>query len=267
MVIDGFSKYLFATPLKRKTTEATIEGFKKIFRETTRRPDRLQSDAGREYLSTKFQAFMKSKGIVYFTSKNPDTKACLVERVIRTIKSKIFKYLTYKDTLRYIDVLDDIVSSYNNTFHRSISMKPVDVNDTNIVQVYENIRKSQKLTTTRKKKTPKLQVGDYVRITKDKNIFAKGYLPNWTEEVFKIKSIALRDPIVYYLVDLSGEDIEGSFYEPEVQKVLFDEGAAKVIERIIKERYKGKKLQYLVKFRGYPKSFNLWVDADSISSK
>lgn len=254
---------MFLDPLKAKTTEAIIAGFKRVFKKTTRRPDILRTDKGGEYNSRKFRKFMKENDINYSTTQNPDIKCSIAERSIRTIKQKLFKYLAYKKTSRYIDVLDDVVHSYNNSYHTTIRMAPIDVNDTNILQVYRNIRESQKIPV--KKKRAKLKVGDYVRITKTKGVFEKGYMPAWSSEIFKVKSIAKRNPIVYYLQDLAGEEIIGTFYELEVQKVKFDEGAARAIEEIIKQRTRGKTIQYYVKWQSYPSSFNSWIDAKSVT--
>lgn len=178
---------------------------------------------------------MKDNDIIFNTTRNSDIKCSIAERVIRTIKEKIFKYLTYANSFRYVDVLDDIVGAYNNTYHRNIKMTPNEVNDKNILQVYRNIRESQKLV-PKKKLRVKLKVGDYVRITRSKNVFEKGYQCNWTEEVFRVKSVVKRTPIVYRLADLQNEDIEGTFYEQEIQKVIYDEGAVRAIEKIIKQR-------------------------------
>lgn len=264
VTIDCFSKYVFAEPLKRKTTEAIIAAVKKIFARTERRPDRMQTDKGGEYDSRKFKKFMKDNGIIFNTTKNPDTKCSIGERVIRTLKTKIFKYLTYANTFNYMNVLDDVVKSYNNSYHRTIKMAPSEVNDKNILQVYRNITESQKVPV--KSKRPKIKVGDYVRISKYKNVFAKGYAENWTEEIFKVRSIVKRKPIVYYLIDLEGEEIDGAYYEAEVQKVQFDEHAARAVEDIIKEKRVGKSIQYLVKWRGFPDKFNSWVDSKTLVS-
>lgn len=253
-------------PLKRKTTQATIAAFKRIFKKTIRRPYQLRTDKGREFNSGEFRKFMKENDIIYSTSQNPDVKCSIAERCIRTIKGRLFKYLSYKNTYRYVDVLSDLVTSYNNTYHKTIKMTPSQVNDTNIIEVYNNISDSQIIRTGRYKKKPKLKVGDYVRITKGKGQFEKGYISNYTQEVFKVKSISFRDPIVYHLVDLAGEEIEGTFYELEVQKVNFDEGAERAIEMIIKEKGRGKSLQYYVKWLGYPVKFNSWIDAKTVKS-
>lgn len=249
VVIDCFSKFMFVEPLKRKTTESVIEAFKKILERSKIRPVRTQSDQGKEFTSGKFRKFMKDNGIIYNTTNNPDTKAAICERSIRSLKSRIFKYLTHTNSLTFIDKLDDFVKAYNSSYHSTIKMAPIDVNDRNILQVYENITDSQRLPKKNKKKRSKVKVGDYVRISKFKNVFAKGYLKNYTEEVFKVKVVVRRNPIVYRLVDLNNEEIKGIFYEPEVQKLIFDETAARAIEKIIKQKGKGKNLQYLVRWR------------------
>lgn len=269
VVIDCFSKFIFVEPLKRKTTEAIIAAFKKIFLRSDVKCERLQTDKGGEYDSKKFRDFMKLNDIKFNVTNNPDTKAANAERVIKTLKGKIFKYLYYANTFRFINVLDDIVNSYNNSYHRSIKMTPREVNDKNILQVYRNIKESQMSNVKRKlkrKKKPKFKIGEYVRITREKHIFEKGFTANFTEEIFRIKSIALRTPVVYYIEDLAGEEISGTFYEPELRKVIYDEGAARAIEKIIKQRGRGKNLQYFVKFRGYPSKFNTWVKSSAITS-
>lgn len=251
-------------PLKRKTTSAITAAFKRIFTKTTRRPVHVRTDKGGEFNSREFRKFMKENDIIYSTTQNPDIKCSIAERCIRTIKTKLFKYLSYNNTFRYIDVLDDVVHAYNNTYHNTIKMTPSEVNDKNILEVYSNMKESQHIPA--KKKKPKLKVGDYIRITKTKGVFEKGFLPNFTQEVFKVKSIAKRNPIVYYIEDLKGEEIEGTFYEMEVQKIKFDEGAVRAIEKIIKQRKVGKNIQYFVKWSGYGSKFNSWIDAKTVTS-
>lgn len=216
---------MFVEPLQCKTTDVVIEAFKKIFERTTLRPERIQSDPGGEFKSAKFKKFMKGHGIIYNTTRNPDTKASICERSIRTLKGRITKYLNHINSFRYIDKSDDFVNAYNNSYHRSIRMAPSVVNDCNILQVYKNIRLAQRI--PKKKRRAKVKVGDYVRISKEKLIFSKGYDPSWTLEVFRVKTIVKRNPIVYRLIDLQGEEIKGTFYETEVQKIIFDEDAAR----------------------------------------
>ena len=108
----------------------------------------------------------------------------------------------------YIDKLNDIVNEYNNTYHRTIKMKPVDVKDNAYID-------SSKETND---KDPKFKVGDHVRTSKHKNIFAKGCTPNWFEEVFVVKEVKNTVPWTFVINDLNGEEIIGTFYEKELQK-------------------------------------------------
>ena len=143
----------------------------------------------------------------------------------------------------YSDVLDDIVDKYNNTIHKTIKMKPIDVTGDSYAKYNENSNK----------KDPKFKVGDHVRISKYKNIFAKGYTPNWSEEIFVISKIKNTVPWTYVINDLNGEETIGSFYEKELQKTSQKECR---IEKVI--RTKGDKLY--VKWKRYDSHFNSWID-------
>ena len=147
----------------------------------------------------------------------------------------------------YIDKLDDIVDEYDNTYHRTIKMKLIDVNDDTYIHSEEEVND----------KDPKFKVGDHVRISKYKNIFAKGYTPNWSEEVFVISKIKNTVPWTYVINDLNGEEIIGTFYEKELQKTNQKEFR---IEKVIKR--KGDKLY--VKWKGYDNSFNSWIDKEDV---
>ena len=143
----------------------------------------------------------------------------------------------------YIDKLNEIVGEYNNTYHRTIKMKPADVKDDTYFDFDKEVNN----------KDPKFKVGDHVRISKYKNVFPKGYTPNWSEEVFVVSKIKNTVPWTYVINDLNGEEITGTFYEKELQKTNQKEFT---IERVIKR--KGDKL--CVKWKGYDNSFNSWID-------
>ena len=135
-------------------------------------------------------------------------KSGVVERFIGTLKNKIYKHMTAISKNVYFDVLDDIVDEYNNTYHKTIKMKPVDVGDDSFAKYNEESNE----------KDPKFKAGDHVRISKFKNVFAKGYTPNWSEKILIIKKIKNTVPWTYVISDSNGEDIVGSFYEKELQK-------------------------------------------------
>ena len=180
-------------------------------------------------------------------STHNEGKSVFVERFITTLKSKIYKYITSISKNVYIDKLDDIVDEYNNTYHTTIKMKPIDVKDNTYINTSKEINNTD----------PKFKVGDYVRISKYKNIFAKRYMPNWSEEVFIIKKVKNTIPWTYVINDLNGEEIIGTFCEKGLQKTNQEEFR---IEKVI--RRKGHKLY--VKWKGYDNSFNSWIDKKDI---
>ena len=170
-------------------------------------------------------------------------KSVVAERFVRTLKNKIYKHMIAISKNVCFDVLDNFVDKYNNTYHRTIQMKPVDVGDDSFAEYNEESNE----------KDPKFKIGDYVRVSKYKNIFAKGNTPNWSEEVFIIKRIENTVSWTYAISDLNGEEIVGSFYEKELQKT--DQQRFR-IEKVIKR--KGNK--FYVKWKGYNNSFNSWTD-------
>lgn len=212
--IDVFSKHAWAVPLKDKSGKSVRSALENILLE--RKPRKIQTDKGREFLNKDVQNLLKENDIKYFNSNNPETKASVVERFNRTLKNRIYRYLTYKQTFKYIDVLEDILNSYNSSYHRSIKMSPDDVTYENEKDVWHNLY-SDTLKTI--KKLYKFNVDDYVRISIERVPFRKGYKRGWTEEVFVITKRHSRNPPVYNIRDLEGEDIEGTFYEKELQKI------------------------------------------------
>lgn len=249
--IDILSKYAWAVPLKDKKSKTVISAFEIIFSE--RIPVYLQTDAGKEFTNNLFQNFLKSKSIYFFTTHNT-TKASVVERFNRTLKTKMYKYFTEMNTKRYIDTIAKLMESYNRTWHRSIKMEPVAVTVDNQNQVRETLYGHD----TKNTAEPQFKLGDTVRVSKSKLRFEKGYEQNWTREIFTISRIINRDPIVYKLKDLADEEIEGTFYNEELQKIT-DSGYYPV-EKVLKTRTRNGKIEYFAKFQGYPEKFNSWVD-------
>src|SRR3989441_1709806 len=246
--IDCFSRYAWAVPLKNKRADSVTEAFASLIDD--RRPTYVQSDKGSEFLNSTFQSFLSSNGIRFYTSENDDIKCALVERFNRTLKTRMWRYFTYSNSLRYVDVLPLLIKSYNATKHGSIKMAPSSVT----IHNESELRKR----TVRSKVKPSLHVGDWVRISETRRAFKKGYLSSWTRELFKIVGIHSTDPPTYSINDYSGEPIRGKFYEQELQKVAPDDVFK--IEKVIKTRKKHGKTEYLVRWLGYPPKFDSWVD-------
>ena len=234
-VIDLFSKYGFVAPLKDKKGISIVNAFQSIW-----------VDKGSQFYNASFKKWLKDNDIVMYSTNN-EGKSVVAERFIRTLKSKIYNYMTSISKNVYIDKLNAIVNKYNNTYHTTIKMKPIDVKDNTYINTNKEINY----------KDPKFKVGDYVRISKYKNIFAKGYMPSWSEEVFVVHKIKNTVPWTYVINDLNGEEITGTFYENELQKTNQKEFR---IEKVIKQ--KGDKL--FVKWKGYNNSFNSWINKNDI---
>ena len=234
-VIDIFSKYAWVVPLKDKKGISIVKAFQSILKQSNRKSNIIWIDKGSEFCNAYFKKWLRDNNTVMYSTHN-EGKSVVAERFIRTFKSEIYKYMTsiYKNV--YIDKLDDIVDEYNNTYHTTIKMKSADVKDNTYINADKEINN----------KDPKFKVGGHVRISKYKNIFAKGYMPNWSEEAFVIKKV---ENTVPWFCDLNGEEITGTFYEKELQKTNQEEFR---IEKVI--RRKGDKLY--VKWKGYNDSFN-----------
>ena len=245
LVIDTFSKYGWIVPLKNKKAQTIVKALKEIFKESGRRPDKLWTDKGTEFFNKDV------RDLVYLYATENEEKSSIAERWIRTMKENMFKYFTDNNTNKYIDVLPDLVEDYNNTVHSSTKFTPVEASKKeNEFKVWRNLYPDLYKTS---RLNPKFSEGDKVRITKKKGVLEKGYTARWTEEIFTIKKIRETNPITYIIEDLQGEEIKGTFYEPELQKT---EQQIYRIEKVI-EKEKGKSF---VKWKGYPDKFNSWVD-------
>ena len=174
--IDLFSKYAWVVPLKDKTGVRIVNAFQKILDSSKRKPNKIWVDQGSGFYNNLSKTFLKENNIEMYSTCNEE-KSAVAERFIKTLKNKIFKHMTAVSKNVYFDVLDDIVDNYNNTFHRIIGMKPIDVKFDSYTEY--NVDSDEK--------DPKFEVGDHVRISKYKNIFAKRYTPNWSEELLVVK--------------------------------------------------------------------------------
>lgn len=264
-VIDLFSKYAWALPLKSKKAEDVIQAFHVILKE--RQPLKVQSDKGTEFVNEKFKTYLKRKGIKFYTTNQPGVKAAVVERFNRTLKDRMYKYFSKYNTYNYVRVLPKLLQSYNNRVHSSIGMPPSKVNVSNAFQVAQKLAQTRGRLLRKRMGSTKaaFEVGDQVRISKERTPFAKGYTPNYSTEVFRIKAIVqgLKVP-TYQLEDLNGEEIKGTFYREELVRVRLADNTEFQIDNILKRRGKGKKLEYFVKWKGYGDDFNSWIPASTV---
>ena len=203
--IDLYSKYAFVVPLKDKKGISVTNGFNKIIKQSGKKPNKIWVDQGSEFYNHIFKRWLSRNNIIMYSSS-----VRVAERFIRTLKNKLYKHMTATGKNVYYDFLDGIVNEYNNTKHNTIKMKPKDVENNNKrVYIDEHIEKHSRF-----------KVGDRVRTSKSKNIFAKGYTPNWSREIFIVDKINDTVPYTYNIKDLNGEEIIGSFYDRELQKSI-----------------------------------------------
>ena len=195
---------------------SNVNPFQNILKESDRKPNKIWVDKGSEFYSNSFKKWLKDNDIKMHGIDN-EGKSVIAERFIRTLKTKIYKYMTSVSKNRYLDKLDDIVGEYNNRYHRTVKMKPVDVKDNTYIDFKKEVND----------KDPKFKVGDHVRVSNYKNIFAKRYTPNWSEENFVICKIKNTVLWTYVIIDLNGEEI----IEKELQKTNQQFRIEKVIKR------------------------------------
>ena len=217
-VIDVFSKYLHIVPLRAKTGVAVSSAFLSILakysKPVRRRLVWLWTDEGKYFLNGTFQALLRKEGIQFQFCRELNVKCAIVERSHRTIRDKLYKYMSYKNTYRYIDVLRLFVRGYNDTFHSATGMAPSKVTEADILAIWNKMRTRHSAI---RSAIVLHSVGQHVRISKEKLKFTKGGEQKYTTEIFRLSKVIRRiSRPVYELQDLLGKHIEGQFYAEEL---------------------------------------------------
>lgn len=250
-VIDTFSKFAWCEALKTKTATDVSMAFEKIL-QRGRIPKNLQTDDGKEFFNTDFKKLMQKYSINHYSTYSV-LKASIVERFNRTLKSLMWKEFSYNGNYLWIDVYRELVKQYNKTPHRTIKMAPIQVNSSNEKALLQSAYNHLKIF-----RRQNFRVGDHVRISKYKHQFEKGYTPNWTTEIFKIRTIRITNPATYLLEDYEGNPIQGCFYKEELLPTKYPN--TYLVEKILKT--KGNKV--LVKWLGFSDKHNSWIDKNHI---
>ena len=219
-------------------------------------PHQLQTDKGKEFYNTLLSKWLRDKGIRHFSIQG-DVKAGLVERFNRTLKGRMYRYFTTANTLKYIDVVQDLVEGYNGTPHRSMGMAPRDVTPENDDNVWMKLYGGK-----HKLKIPAFATGDRVRLAQKTRPFKKGYLPGWTEEVFVVRHVIPGKIPTHKIEEFVGTSVEGTFYEEELQKVSLNDESLFRIEKVLRRR--GNRLY--VQWKGWPSKYNSWVNRKDVQS-
>jgi hypothetical protein len=220
--IDVFSKYAWAIPIKDKEAKSCKIALEHILKTSGRIPSYIYLDNGKEFLGV-FKKFCDERKIRIFPTKSP-LKASIIERFNRTLKEKMWRVFTHNSLKKikfpknYTSFIQNLVNSYNNSYHRTIKMKPSQVSNENREKIYKNLYNDQI-----EKINFKFSIGEYVRISEEKKIFSKGYTANWSEDIYIIKNRIPTSPPRYLIKDLEGNNYPNKFYSEELQKVLYEE--------------------------------------------
>ena len=258
-VLDCFSKYAWSVPLKDKKGETVLDAFKYIVETSKRKPMYIWVDEGKEFYNKDMTAWLKDKNITRY-STHGEHKSAIAERFNRTLKERMWGRFTAENTRNWIDMLDELLSQYNNSYHITIRMRPVDASKKeNESEIWENLFRDEE----HARKSYKFKVGDTVRISRIKGIFEHGFLPNWSEQIYKIHEINNSIPETYILKDLQGEIIVGSFYNEELQKTSQEVFR---IEKVIRKKNINGIEHGLVKWIGYSDKFNEWLPVSKLQN-
>ena len=251
--IDIFSKVAYAYPIKSKKIQDIKPCFEKIFEKN--KPKFIWSDKEPAFFSKEMQQFFKNNNVkIYHT--NSHLKAVIIERFNRSLRELMMKHFTKNNNTVWYNILPKLIKIYNNRYHSTIKMKPIEVNKSNEKYIKENEYTYNKTT-----KIPKFKIGDLVRISlKTRKIFDKPSANiKWSEELFKIHSINKSNVITYKIKDMNNEIIDGIFYQQELQKSK-NTSEVYIIEKIIRKN----KNKYLINWRNYSNDFDSWIDKDDI---
>lgn len=253
-VIDIFSKKAYARPLKTKTGREVTVAMESVLDSINRRVKNLHVDMGREFYNAEMSKLLNQRQInrySTFTTK----KAAIVERFNRTLKKKIYQQFSLNGNYKWVNILPDLIRGYNTTRHRTINMPPNDVDSDYEQELLDTVYNFKRII---KPKIVKFRVGDKIRLSKYKHVFEKGYLPSWTTEIFTIRKIQCTDPVTYLLDDWAGNEIKGSVYAEEMQKVKHPD--IYLVEKILRKK-NGK---VYVKWLGFDNSFNSWINENDV---
>lgn len=258
VAIDLLSRYCWLRPLKSKNGQQVKAAFADIFRADNRHPSRLRTDRGKEFYNKNVRDLLAETDVHHFSTSSV-VKAGYSERLISTLKRRIYRYLYAHQTFRYIDDLQHIASSYNHTVHGTTKVTPASVTKDNDLELY--MRLYMPYVNKIARQTPKFSfsVGDLVRKAYKKGPFSRSYHENFSEQLYKITFCIASTPPRYQLVDGLGNSEKGSFYAHQLVKVPKDDQREFKIEEVIKYRKSGKKKEALVKWYGHDHRHSSWI--------
>ncbi|KAL3109437.1 hypothetical protein niasHT_015282 [Heterodera trifolii] len=253
LAVDVLSRRMFGSPVKSKRPADVKRAFEEVFGQMPKLPETLYTDRGLEFVAKPMKEFFAENGIKKYETSSKK-KAAVAERAIRTLKTRLYKYFSAKNTSAWVDVLPKFLSAINNSVCRATGLRPNEISDVNAREVWKRVYGEGLVPAD---KRPKIKAGETVRIPEPKHIFEKGYIPNYSDHVYTVDEARSTKPQHYLLKDYYGTKLKRKFYLPELTKVQVDENTMYRIEKKYKERMRDGKKEILVKFIGFPEKY--WV--------
>lgn len=261
--IECLSRMLFVVPSKGKNPQNMKDAFDRLLALLPAPVWKIFSDRGNEFKAREMKEYFKSKDILKYEGYSTDVKSSMAERAIQSIKGRLYKYFSEKHTLNWVEAIPKIVDGLNHCKCRTTGMRPVDVNKDNWEQLFERLY-ARDLRPTKKTNDPRLRAGDDVRIASEKGKFDKGYLPRYSDEIFKIKRRLSTRPNTFDVEDQKGEKMLGKFYAQHLARTKGVDETTHRIAKVHRRRTNDGKKEFLVSFMGHSPSIKVWLTEDQL---
>ena len=268
LAIDILSKFVCTVPLRTTTGQEMVQALKRMFA-SGQKPTHIRIDQGTEYVNRNVKTLLKNEGVVFFVTHNV-VKASYAERAIKTIKSRLMRYMTHKQVHRWIDVLPQVTQSYNQSYHRSIKRTPTSVKTKDSTDLWKlQYNRLPNLTARGPEaslsKKFKYKVGNLVRVSFLRHTFQREYDERWSRELFVVNERFMNDNILQYrLKDYAGEVVSGTFYEKQLKKAY--EQDVYLVKKVLRSRKRAGHKQLLVRWRGWPSKYDSWVSEEDVNA-
>ena len=267
VLIDIFTRFVWTAPLKTLRAKEMVTTLKTILPNT--HPERIRTDKGSEFINRDVKRYLSSLNVILFHTTN-EVKANYAERAIRSIKTRLTRFMHKNQTPRWLKALPDVTKAYNHAIHRGIKMSPTEARNADRIDLWNNQYsvKNPRITIKHPPKNKilfKFEVNDRVRLSGFRSPFERAYTEKWTHEIYTITERESRQGIALYsLKAWDNEEIEGKFYTNELQKVSAEAEIEYNIEKVVKEKKEKGKEGYIVKWYGWPERYNSWVPISDV---
>uniref|UniRef100_A0A914I1K7 Integrase catalytic domain-containing protein n=1 Tax=Globodera rostochiensis TaxID=31243 RepID=A0A914I1K7_GLORO len=263
VAVDVLSRMVFATPTRSKSARDMLNALRQLFSQMEMKPHRVFSDKGKEFEAREVKNFFTGEEVEKHRPASSTVKASVCERAIRTLKQRIYRYFSEKHTLNWIDTLPHIVAGINSSRSRTHGMRPVDIGFDNAQEVWDRLYGPVDRFVhpdSYVKGRTRFKEGDFVRMSKNKGTFARGYMPSWSDEILQIAKVKRHaSPVRYRVRDERGEMFEGWFYEPDLARVYKDEETSYRVKVLRTKTSKDGSKKFFVRYLDDPQRPR-WID-------